>query len=321
MKTSANRIPLRLNTLVLTSIVLVALTHGAVAQTAHYTVTLDVTWSNTTHPTDFPPGAHFSGLVGGTHDATVSFWNTGELASLGIKRMAEWGSQADLLAEVQDAINSGQAETTIADDPLWTVPGTTSIDIALTEMFPLVTLVAMVAPSPDWFVGVRNLDLQPGGVWAEEIVVELFPFDAGTDSGPTYTSPDQVTAPPELIAAIEGYPFSPGVPLGTLTFTKQYVSDVPPASSNFRITAYPNPFNPQTTIAWELPSAGPLRVAIHDASGRLVRNLWNGEMEAGPGSITWNGRDESARLAGTGVYFARVTSATESLTLKITMVK
>jgi hypothetical protein len=320
MKTSANRIPLRLNTLVLTSIVLVALTHGAVAQTAHYTVTLDVTWSNTTHPTDFPPGAHFSGLVGGTHDATVSFWNTGELASLGIKRMAEWGSQADLLAEVQDAINSGQAETTIADDPLWTVPGTTSIDIALTEMFPLVTLVAMVAPSPDWFVGVRNLDLQPGGVWAEEIVVELFPFDAGTDSGPTYTSPDQVTAPPEPIAAIEGYPFSPGVPLGTLTFTKQYVSDVP-VVSGFRATAYPNPFNPQTTIAWELPAAGPLRVDIFDASGRLVRNLWNGETEAGPGSVTWNGRDESGRHAGAGVYLTRVISGAESLTSKITMVK
>ena len=315
-----NRVARRITAVVMTNLILVVLTQGAVAQTAHYTVTLDVTWSDTTHPTDYPSGAHFSGLVGGTHNPTVSFWNIGELASLGIKRMAEWGSQAELLAEVQDAINSGQAETTIADDVLWTVPGTTSVDISLTEMFPLVTLVAMVAPSPDWFVGVRNLDLSPGGVWAEEIVMELFPFDAGTDSGPTYTSPDQVTTPPEPISAIEGYPFSPGVSLGTLTFTKLYVSDVPLASS-FRITAYPNPFNPQTTIAWELPTNGPLRVDIFDVSGRLVRNLWNEETEAGPGSVIWNGRDESGRHAGDGVYCARVISAVESRTSKITMVK
>jgi hypothetical protein len=175
---------------------LVGAAQVAHAQTAHYTVTFDATWSAATHPTDFPPGPHFSGLVGGTHDATVSFWNTGELASLGIKRMAEWGSQVELLDEVQAAIDAGQAETTIVDDPLWTVPGSTGVDIELTSEYSLVTLVSMIAPSPDWFIGVRNLDLGPGGVWAEEIVVELFAFDAGTDSGPSYTSGDQPTVPP-----------------------------------------------------------------------------------------------------------------------------
>jgi hypothetical protein len=204
MRTGIAGINKALTNMTMTSLVLVALAQGAVAQTAHYTVTIDVAWSDTTHPTDFPSGAHFSGLVGGTHDASVSFWNNGELASLGIKRMAEWGSQAELLNEVQDAINSGQAETSIADDPIWTVPGSSSVEVALTTEFPLVTLVAMIAPSPDWFVGVRNLDLNPGGVWAEEIVVELFPFDAGTDSGTTYKSADQATTPPETIAAIEG---------------------------------------------------------------------------------------------------------------------
>jgi len=320
MRTSITGIAQPFTTMAMTSLVLMALTGGAVAQTAHYTVTFDATWSDTTHPTDFPPGPHFSGLVGGTHDATISFWQEGEPASLGIRRMAEWGSQAELLVEVQDAINSGQAETSIADDPLWTVPDSTSVAIALTQEFPLVTLVAMVAPSPDWFIGVRNLDLMSGGIWAEQIVVELFPYDAGTDSGPTYTSADQVTAPPDPIASITGTPFSPGVSLGTLTFTKQYVADVPDAS-NFRATAYPNPFNPRTTIAWELPSSGPLRVDIHDAAGRLVRNLWDEEVKSGPGSVTWNGRDESGRHAGAGVYFTRVIFGTESLTSKITLVK
>lgn len=82
------------------SLVFMVLAQGAVAQTAHYSVTFDATWSVATHPVDFPPSPHFSGLVGGTHDASVSFWDVGQLSSLGMKRMAEWGSQADLLAEV-----------------------------------------------------------------------------------------------------------------------------------------------------------------------------------------------------------------------------
>lgn len=178
----------------------------------------------------------------------------------------------------------------------------------------------MIAPSPDWFIGVRNLDLAPGGVWTEELVVDLFAFDAGTDSGPSYTSPDQATVPADPIAAINGYPFETGVPLGTLTFTKQYVADVPAAVA-FNATAYPNPFNPQTTIAWELPEAGRLQVDIYDTSGRLVRTLWNTVTSAGPGLITWNGQDDSGRQTGSGVYLARLTTDTRSLTRKIMLVK
>jgi len=320
MRTSITEVSSTFTTVVMTSLVLVALTQWAVAQTAHYTVTIDVTWSDATHPTDFPSGAHLSGLVGGTHDAMVSFWDPGELATLGIKRMAEWGSQTELLAEVQDAIDAGQAETTVADDPIWTVPGSSSVDIALTPEFPLVTLVAMIAPSPDWSIGVRNLDLNPGGVWAEEIVVELFAYDAGTDSGTTYNSPDQVTAPPDPIAAIEGYPFSPGVSLGTLTFTKLYVSDVPLASG-FQVTAYPNPFNPQITIAWELPAAGRLRLDIYDISGRRTRHLRDEMSAAGPGQFQWDGRNDNGRVAAAGVYYLRMSWGNQRLTKKLILIK
>lgn len=301
-------------------LVTLGLSQAAFAQTAHYTVTFDVTWSAVTHPTDFPSNAHFSGLVGGTHDASVSFWETGELASLGMKRMAEWGSQTELLAEVQTAIDAGMAETTITDDPLWTIPGSTSVDLQLTEDFSLVTLVAMIAPSPDWFIGVRDLDLAPGGVWAEEIVVDLFAFDAGTDSGLSYKSADQATVPPDPIAQINGYPFEVGIPLGTFTFTKQYVADVPDATV-LQATVYPNPFNPQTTIAWELPATSQLRVDIHDVSGRLVKNLVNGVYDEGPGRTSWNGRDNSGNQASSGLYFARIITEGGNITRKITLAK
>ncbi len=303
-----------------TCLVFVALPLQATAQIVTYTVAFEATWSAATHPTDFPSNPHFSGLVGGTHDGSVTFWETGQLASLGIKRMAEWGSQTQLLDEVQDAINAGQAETAIAGPGLGDSPGSVSTTIELTPEYPLVTMVSMVAPSPDWFIGVGNLNLRPGGVWLQEFVVELFAYDAGTDSGPSYASPDQPTVPPEPIAPITGFPFTEGVSLGTFTFTADFVADVP-ESPLFSATAFPNPFNPQTTIAWELPAASNLRVEIHDLRGRLVRRLRNQLTAAGPGRVTWNGQDDSGNQAGSGLYFARVITEIGTLTQKLTLVQ
>jgi Spondin_N len=78
-------------------------------------------------------------------------------------------------------------------------------------------------PSPDWFVGVSALDLCEGGHWAAERTVELFAYDAGTDSGPSYESPDADTQPREPIRRIETPPFRIGGALravGTLTFSR-----------------------------------------------------------------------------------------------------
>ena len=81
----------------------------------------------------------------------------------------------------------------------------------------------MVAPSPDWFVGVSRLALFDNGDWIEERRVTLTPWDAGTDGGATFTSPDLVTAPRQPISPIVTAPLSPGgqvTPLGILTFTR-----------------------------------------------------------------------------------------------------
>jgi len=151
---------------------------------------------------DFPGNPHFSPLIGGTHDATVAFWEEGELASLGIQRMAEWGSQSPLDEEVQAAIDSGAAEFILRDDAVPDSPGVAELDFTISESFSLVTLVTMIAPSPDWFVGVSGLELRPGGEWVESLTVTLWPWDAGTDSGASYGSPDQPTDPHVPISAI-----------------------------------------------------------------------------------------------------------------------
>jgi spondin-1 len=68
----------------------------------------------------------------------------------------------------------------------------------------LVSLVSMIYPSPDWFVGISGLELcLSNGSWVEQKVISLYPFDAGTDAGMTYISPDQPSIPKETIKRIK----------------------------------------------------------------------------------------------------------------------
>jgi serine protease AprX len=68
----------------------------------------------------------------------------------------------------------------------------------------------------------------------------------------------------------------------------------------------PNPFNPRTTISFELAQAGKARLNVFDTRGRLVRRLVDQGMAAGPHSVIWDGLDSSGRAAASGTYFYRL---------------
>ena len=190
---------------------------------ATYSVTFEATWSNETHPHDnFPTSAHFSSLIGAIHNGNSTFWEAGALASEGIERMAETGGTSTLRNEVEVQIAQSNALAILSGGSVTTSPGSTTIDsFEVNQTFPFVTLVTMIAPSPDWFVGVSNFSLlDEEGEWVTSQVVTLYPYDSGTDSGPDYTSPNEDTDPPEVIARIRGeLPFS-DEPIGTFTFTR-----------------------------------------------------------------------------------------------------
>ncbi len=192
----------------------------ATGEVVEYEVVFEATWSEATHPQDFPPGPHFSGLIGGTHNADVTFWQEGELASLGIEQMAEVGSKTSLTNEVTASIDTGEAFSVISGGGISSSPGSVTLTFQVSDTHSLVTLVSMIAPSPDWFVGVSNLDLRnTDGIWQGEVVVDLDPYDAGTDSGTTFTSGNADTQPPDLITNLnDSFPFMGTSPLGTFTF-------------------------------------------------------------------------------------------------------
>jgi hypothetical protein len=190
---------------------------------ARYVVTFQSDWSPATHPTDWPDDAHYSGLIGGTHSSRVTFWQEGQLASPGIQLMAEKGRKSPLDQEVLTAIAAGNAQFVLSGDALSGSPRSVSLEFDVSVNFPLVTLVTMIAPSPDWFVGVSGLSLLVNGHWTNETTATLSPWDAGTDSGTTYAAENFETRPAEPIHRLLGFPVAVNgvvAPFGTMTFRR-----------------------------------------------------------------------------------------------------
>ncbi|MDO9171871.1 MAG: choice-of-anchor X domain-containing protein, partial [bacterium] len=65
---------------------------------------------------------------------------------------------------------------------------------------------------------------------------------------------------------------------------------------------HPNPFNPQTEIAFTVHRAGPASLRVYDLKGGLVRSLHEGRLETGAHAMTWDGRDAGGQLSPAGVY-------------------
>jgi hypothetical protein len=66
---------------------------------------------------------------------------------------------------------------------------------------------------------------------------------------------------------------------------------------------FPNPFNPSTTILFDLPHPARVRLSLYDPQGRLVRVLVDGELPAGEHQAHWDGRDQNGLAVGSGAYF------------------
>lgn len=194
------------------------------AASIQYDVRFDATWSQATHPGAYPAGAHFSALIGGVHSNAVNFWAPGQLASAGIEQMAEIGGTSALRSEVQAAINAGTASAVIQGSGI-NSPGVTTVTVDVSAQFPLITLATMVAPSPDWFVGVHGFDLRDGAGWKNQLTVDLYAYDAGTEQGTGFSLANPATVPHQSIALL-GAPFPSGSPrLGTFTFTRLSVPE------------------------------------------------------------------------------------------------
>ena len=85
----------------------------------------------------------------------------------------------------------------------------------------------------------------------------------------------------------------------------------------------PNPFNPQTSLKFEVGGDQPVdsAVVIYDLRGREVRELYRGVLEPGLRTMVWNGQDNGGRSLASGIYLAQVKVADETQTVKMTLAR
>jgi len=229
--------------------------------TATYKVTFQATWSASSHPGAFPASAHFSGIVGGTHTTDSHLWQVGGLATGGIEVMAESGSQSALLNEVNAAITAGTAGQTIKGSGIGT-PASTSQTFTVTDTHPAVSIVTMIAPSPDWFLGVDGVELLQNDDWVASLSVPLYAYDSGTDSGTGFTSFNQDTNPADPITLMTSGPFFGTTPLGSFLFER--IDSV---------LEYGTTANPAGSLAASGPAriGQPLTFTLHDVTGTMAQ--------------------------------------------------
>ena len=103
-----------------------------------------------------------------------------------------------------------------------------------------------------------------------------------------------------------------------LKFTKAVVD---PDPRTFTSVAFPNPFNPETTIKFSIPDRSLVSLTIYDVAGRLVKVLTSESLPAGEHTRHWNGRDDSGHPVASGVYFYKFSANERSQTRKLILLK
>ena len=186
--------------------------------TARYRMTFVNTWS-TTNPAGytFPGSAHYTTFAGATHNDSLSMWKTGDLATPGMEQLAELGGTFMAQNEITAAITAGSADQSLSF-PGFFPPGVNQVvfefDVNLSHS--KVSFASMVAPSPDWFVGVSAVDLLASGDWADTLTLPATVYDAGTETGAGFSLGNPAESPHKPITVYA--PFT--LPFGAFTFER-----------------------------------------------------------------------------------------------------
>lgn len=280
---------------------------------ASYDIVFESIWDSTTNDPingcstiNLPNNAHWSSLVGATHATNNTFLDIGQIATAGIEAIAETGAYETFETEVTANPDANQF---INAGGLNTAKGTITIsNLQVNENYPLLTLISMIAPTPDWFITLNSFDLRNGGTWVNSASINLFPYDAGTEEGSEYSTTNPDTTPKTVITSlVNTTPFN-DKKIGTITITlKSVLNNVKFNLNDAEI--YPNPAQDNITVSTskhiELKT-----IEIYNAIGNLNKNIVIKESQH-PLKI-------NVSNLKTGVYIVRInTKDHKSLTKKL----
>jgi len=199
---------------------------------------------------------------------------------------------------------------------------------------------------------------QPGdATWLHTFFDSYFWFNTGGDFDPTVSASQLVGdighyswSDPQLTQDVQDWIQNPGSNFGWLLMGDEYayptskrfntkenpnpdtwpvlvihypvaVDEGQPGAVQLSLSAYPNPFNPKTTVSFSLAKAERVRLDVFDINGRAVRNLLDGPAAAGRHEIVWDGADSQGSPQASGVYLFRVQAGEQRQTLKAILLK
>ncbi|XP_028030325.1 spondin-1-like isoform X4 [Bombyx mandarina] len=194
---------------------------------AKYEISFTGVWSRNTHPRLYPENVwvpRFSDLVGASHDVDYLMWIPGNLAGEGMRDLAEHANSSKLETEIREKIGDG-VRTLIKgkghgyrkmNNPTFAI-------FRADKKNHLVSVAVALHPSPDWFLGVTRFELcQEDNTWLRERELNLFPWDAGTDSGVSYESPNIETYPQDTISRVAMSSYDKKSPFYQTTMTEMH---------------------------------------------------------------------------------------------------
>ena len=185
----------------------------AYASKAIYKVTIESNWNQMAH-LGLPGNAHFSPIVAINHNANYSVFKPGMKATNGFEQLAELGRSRNLVREIKKQKRMGNVGQYIVTQNQFVLRQPTQIfEIEVTKKHPYISFVSMIAPSPDWVIGLEPIKLYSKSANFCETVIEkdLFAYDAGTeegDFGGNFSLNNQATSPLGALSMLTGTGFN-----------------------------------------------------------------------------------------------------------------
>jgi hypothetical protein len=208
----------------LAAAVSLSVSQALAAGVAVYELRVERSWSESTHPRDYPGDiAHFSPGIGATHAAGYRMFAQGGTATAGLEMLSQKGQVTPFDKEIGDAQDRGEVGSVFKLSPVRIAGGEARAEFKADDAHALVSFAEMIAPSPDWFTGVASLPLKRDGRWIDVETVTLVAWDSGTNDATTYQAA-KVAVQPFAPTSINRAPMfvrdGAPVPVGKVTIRK-----------------------------------------------------------------------------------------------------
>jgi hypothetical protein len=163
---------------------------------ATYKMTVTMNWK--TPQFSVPNGAHITPIVGMIHSRDTFLWKESLLSTPGLEDVAEIGNNLKMNTEIDGILLKNKAGSKFQIPPP-SITGTSDSTLKFTTTFPNISFASMIAPSPDWFMGINNVSLFQNNKWVTDLTLNIKLYDAGTEEGNVFGYNNPVTNPQQTI--------------------------------------------------------------------------------------------------------------------------